>query len=279
MQRLLESFSWLRCHPMACAGGAVVLFWVVAALFAPLLAPFDPELPLKPYAKPGTAYGDGYFLLGTDRLGRDILSRLLYGARTVLLYAGGATILALLAGTAAGLVAGYYRGRVDAVLSFVANAVLSFPVLVLYVLILTTVGASGVNIFLAVVFASGPGIMRVVRSLTLDLRNRGYVSAAQLRGESAAYIMAIEILPNAAGPLVAEACLRLGYVIITIGVLGFLGLGLPPPTPDWGGMIKDARQVAFVFPHMALAPAAAISSLVLGFNLLADGLQAGSGRR
>jgi len=150
---------------------------------------------------------------------------------------------------------------------------------VLYVLILTTIGASGLNVFFAVVFASGPGIMRVVRGLTLDLRNRGYVSAAQLRGETTAYILAVEILPNAAGPLVAEACLRLGYVIITIGVLGFLGLGLPPPTPDWGGMIKDARQVAFVFPHMALAPAVAISSLVLGFNLLADGLQSGAGRQ
>ena len=234
---------------MARAGLALVLFWVLAALFAPLLAPFDPELPLQPFAKPGTTHGDAVFLLGTDRLGRDIASRLLYGARTVLLYAGGATFAALLVGTAAGLLAGYHRGRTDAVLSFLANTVLSFPVLVLYVLILTTVGASGLNIFAAVVFASAPGIMRVVRGLTLDLRNRAYVGAAQLRGESTTYILFVEILPNAAGPLAAEACLRLGYVIITIGVLGFLGLGLPPPTPDWGGMIKDARQVAFVFPR------------------------------
>jgi len=279
MRRLLLFLAWIDRHQMACIGAAIVLFWLFAAAFAPLLAPFDPELPIQPFAKPGATHGDAIFLLGTDRLGRDILSRLLYGARTVLLYAGGATVAALLVGTVAGLAAGYYRGRVDAVLSSLANVVLSFPVLVLYVLIITTVGASGVNVFLAVVFASGPGIMRVVRSLTLDLRTRAYVSAAQLRGESVAYILAVEILPNAAGPLLAEACLRIGYVIITIGVLGFLGLGLPPPTPDWGGMIKDARQVAFVFPHIALAPAAAISSLVLGFNLLADGLQSRTVRR
>lgn len=279
MRRLLSCLSWLDRHQMVVAGAAIILFWMVAAVFAPLLAPFDPELPLKSFAKPGAAHGDAVFLLGTDKLGRDILSRLLYGARTVLLYAGGATLAALILGTAAGLVAGYYRGRVDAVLSFAANVVLSFPVLVLYALILTTFGVSGLSIFLALVFVSGPGIMRVVRGLTRDLRERAYVSTAQLRGESTAYILVVEILPNVAGPLVAETCLRLGYVVIAIGALGFLGLGVPPPTPDWGGMIKDARQMAFVFPHMALAPAMAISSLVLGFNLLAGGLQSGAGRQ
>ncbi len=117
------------------------------------------------------------------------------------------------------------------------------------------------------------GIMRIVRGLVLDLRNRDYVAAAQTRGESAWRIMLIEILPNARGPLIVDACLRLGYVIITIGVLGFLGLGLPPPDPDWGSMINEARAIALAFPHMTVFPCLAISSLILGFNLLADGLR------
>jgi peptide/nickel transport system permease protein len=115
--------------------------------------------------------------------------------------------------------------------------------------------------------------MRIVRGLVLDLRNREYVAAAQTRGEGAWYIMLVEILPNARGPLIVDACLRLGYVVITIGVLGFLGLGLPPPDPDWGGMINEARGVALAFPHMTVFPCLAISSLILGFNLLADGLR------
>ncbi|MDH3701283.1 MAG: ABC transporter permease [Alphaproteobacteria bacterium] len=278
MRRFLQTFVALRHRPVAVVGLALVLFWFAAALLAPVLAPFDPLTPLKPFAKPGAAHGDALLLLGADTVGRDILSRVLFGARAVLLYAIGATLLAYAVGVAAGLAAGYYRGRVDTVLSFGANVVLSFPVLVLYILILTTVGASGLNILLAVTVASAPGIMRVVRGLTLELREREFVAAAKLRGDGAFYIMLVEILPNVRGPLLVDACLRFGYVIITIGVLGFLGLGLPPPVPDWGSMIKEARQVALAFPHMTLAPAVAISSLVLGFNLLADGLRDLDGR-
>ena len=217
--------------------------------------------------------GSKTFLLGTDHLGRDILSRILYGARTVLVYAPLATGCAYIVGIAMGLTAGYKRGWVDALLSRLSDIVLSFPVLVLYVLIIATVGASAINIVLAITFASAPGIMRIVRGLTLDLRQRDYVAAAQLRGESTPHIMLVEILPNALGPLIVDACLRLGYVTIMIGVLGFLGLGLPPPTPDWGSMINETRTMAQVFPWMALFPCLAISSLVLGLNLLADGLQ------
>ncbi len=278
MTRVRRILAALRHRPVAAIGFALVLFWFAAALLAPVLAPFDPVTPLTPFAKPGAQHGGALLLLGTDTLGRDILSRLLFGARSVLVYAIGATVLAYAVGVTAGLAAGYYRGRTDTVLSFAANVVLSFPVLVLYILILTTIGASGLNILLAVTVASAPGIMRVVRGLTLELRARDFVAAAKLRGDGAAYIMLVEILPNLRGPLVVDACLRFGYVIITIGVLGFLGLGLPPPAPDWGSMIKEARQVALAFPHMTLAPAVAISSLVLGFNLLADGLRDPNGR-
>lgn len=214
------------------------------------------------------------FWLGTDHLGRDILSRIIYGSRTVLIYAPIATFCAYFVGILLGLAAGYYRGWMDTALSFVANVILAFPVLVLYVITISLIGASGLNIVLAVTFASAPGIMRIVRGLTLDLRNREYIAAAQTRGESAWYIMIVELLPNARGPLIVDACLRLGYVTITIGVLGFLGLGLPPPDPDWGGMVNDARNNgALSNMQTALFPCLAISSLVLGLNLLADGLR------
>ncbi len=184
-----------------------------------------------------------------------------------------ATFCAYVVGIAMGLAAGYHRGWWDAILSRIGDIILSFPVLVLYVIIIATIGASGLNIVIAITFASAPGIMRIVRGLVLDLRNRDYVAAAQTRGESAWQIMLVEILPNARGPLIVDACLRLGYVIITIGVLGFLGLGLPPPDPDWGGMINETRKMAMIFPHMTIFPCIAISSLILGFNLLADGLR------
>jgi len=271
---LLSALTQLRRSWVGLIGLGILLFWILAALCAPWLAPFPPNAMLLPFAPPGTRFAPGgVFLLGTDHLGRDILSRILYGARTVLLYAPLATTCAYAVGIIMGLAAGYKRGWVDALLSGVSDIVLAFPVLVLYVLIIATIGASAVNIVLAITFASAPGIMRLVRGLTLDLRQRDYVAAAQLRGESVWRIMLVELLPNALGPLIVDACLRLGYVTITIGVLGFLGLGLPPPTPDWGSMINETRTMAQVFPWMALFPCLAISSLVLGLNLLADGLR------
>ncbi len=270
----------LRHSGVAVIGVSLVGFWVFIAMFAPLLAPLEPNATLLPFAKPGTEFtGGSVFWLGTDHLGRDVLSRIIWGSRTVLFYAPLATFLAYVVGIMAGLVAGYKQRWWDEVLSRISDIVLSFPVLVLYIIIIATIGASGINIVIAIVFASAPGIMRIVRGLTLDLRNRDYVAAARTRGESSLYIMWVEILPNARGPLIVDACLRVGYVIITIGVLGFLGLGLPPPDPDWGGMINETRAMALVFPHMTIFPCIAISSLVLGFNLLADGLRELSMRR
>ena len=272
--RALRSFALLRESVVGMIGAFLVLFWVLVAILAPWIAPFEPNAQLLPLTKPGTVFpGGGTFWFGTDQLGRDILSRIIWGSRTVLFYAPLATVCAYTVGIVMGLAAGYYRGRLDEGLSFLANAILSFPVLVLYVLVISTVGPSGLNIVIAITFASAPGIMRIVRGLVLDLRNRDYIAAAQTRGESPWYIMLVEILPNARGPLIVDACLRLGYVVITIGVLGFLGLGLPPPDPDWGGMINFSRSLALVFPHMTLFPCLAISSLILGFNLLADGLR------
>jgi len=273
--RGLKSFGLLRESWVGMVGAFLVIFWVAVAILAPYIAPFDPNSSIQPFAKPGVvaAKGGGTFWLGTDHIGRDIMSRIMWGSRTVLIYAPLATFSAYLVGILMGLAAGYRGGWVDDILSRLADIILSFPVLVLYIIIIATIGASGINIIIAITFASSPGIMRIVRGLVLDLRNRDYVAAAQTRGESDWKVMLVEILPNARGPLIVDACLRLGYVIITIGVLGFLGLGLPPPDPDWGGMVNETRQMAMAFPHMTLYPCIAISSLILGFNLLADGLR------
>jgi ABC-type dipeptide/oligopeptide/nickel transport system permease subunit len=272
--RIIKSFGLLKESWVGMIGAFLVLFWVFVAVFAPLIAQFDPNAAIQPFAKPGTVgVSGGTFWLGTDHLGRDILSRIVWGSRTVLIFAPLATLSAYTVGILMGLMAGYRGGIVDDILSRISDIILSFPVLVLYIIVIATIGASGFNIVIAITFASSPGIMRIVRGLVLDLRNRDYVAAAQTRGESDWRIMLFEILPNARGPLIVDACLRLGYVIITIGVLGFLGLGLPPPDPDWGGMVNETRQMAMVFPHMTLFPCIAISSLILGFNLLADGLR------
>jgi peptide/nickel transport system permease protein len=270
----MKSFALLRGSPVGMIGTAIIVLWIAIALLAPLIAPFPPNAQILPFARPLAAAPDGgTFWLGTDNLGRDILSRIIWGAQTVLTYAPAATLSAYIVGVAMGLAAGYLRGWIDEVLSRLSDVILSFPILVLYIIIIATVGASALNIILAVTFASAPGIMRIVRGLVLDLRNRNYVAAAETRGESTWHIMLVEILPNARGPLIVDGCLRLGYVTITIGVLGFLGLGLPPPDPDWGTMVNQGRPMAMVFPHMVLYPCAAITSLVLGFNLLADGLR------
>lgn len=277
--RTLKSITLLRESWVGMFGAAIVLFWVLVAIFADVLAPLDPLATLVPMSPtgstavlPGTSQ-EVTFWLGTDHIGRDILSRIIYGTRTVLVWATVATVAAYAVGIMMGLAAGYFRGWWDSALSFTGDVILSFPVLVLYVLIITTIGASAWNIVFAVIFASAPGIMRIVRGLVLDLRTRDYVAAAQTRGESPMYIMLVEILPNARGPLIVDLCVRLGYVTITIGVLGFLGLGLPPPDPDWGGMINETRSMAMIFPYMTVYPCLAISSLVLGLNLLADGLR------
>ena len=267
LARLLDSWP-------ATIGLLLVSFWVLVALAAPGIAPWPPNA--QDYTALADPFPSAAHWLGTDNQGRDILSRVLFGARTVLTVAPIAVLIALLAGCAMGLVAGYHGGWLDALLSRLADVILSFPVIILYLVIIANFGASALNIVIAVAFTATPQIMRIVRGLTLDLRQMDYVTAARTRGESALYIMVVEILPNARGPLIVDACLRMGYTTIAIGVLGFLGLGLPPPHPDWGGMVKDTYGMMSVYPHMSLFPCAAITSLVVGFNLLADGLREAS---
>ena len=265
--------TWLalRQSPIAIFGGIIVASWIICALFAPWIAPYPPnkvDSLLIAYPYPSAEHW-----LGVDNLGRDILSRLMWGARTVLTVAPVAVLGAATLGTIVGLFAGYRGGWIDAVIMRIGDTLLAFPKIILYLIIIARFGASAMNIILVITFTAAPIIARIVRGVTLDVRNRDYVAAARMRGESTLYILFAEILPNARGPLIVDLFLRLGYTTVAIGALGFLGIGLPPPDPDWGGMVKETYGMIFIWPHMTLFPAAAISSLVIGFNFLATGLQ------
>jgi peptide/nickel transport system permease protein len=266
--------TW-RESTVAVIGVSLVFFWLFIAVTAPFLPLVDPNKPIAPFALPFTEKNDVFFWLGADFKGRDMLARTLWGCQRVIVWGVTATVVAYVVGTMFGLLAGYLSGWWDELISFFGNVLLSFPVMVLFIVILNYLGPSGFNIVIAVTFASAPAIMRIVRGLTLDIKTRDYVFAAQTRGESPLYIMLVELLPNARGPIIVDACLRLGYTTVAITTLTFLGLGLQPPDPDWGLMIKEAAKTAmlFKFSYMLIVPALSVSSLILGFNLMADGLR------
>jgi peptide/nickel transport system permease protein len=261
----------LKMSPIATFGGAILLFWALCAIFAPWIAAHPPNKPNPALlAYPFPTWSN---ILGVDHLGRDIWSRLVYGARTVLTVAPAAVICAAIIGTLLGLLAGYRGGWIDALIMRIGDILLAFPKIILYLIIIAKFGASALNIILVIGLSAAPIIARIVRAVTLDVKNRDYVAAARMRGEGTIYILLTEILPNVRGPLIVDFFLRLGYTTIAIGVLGFLGIGLPPPDPDWGSMVKEAYGMIFVWPHMTLIPAFAISSLVIAFNFIANGLQ------
>ena len=284
LRRIWEGVSIVFASRTAMIGLAIVLFWVIVAVFAPFLTPYTPlEQDWKvPNQGPSSAH-----ILGTDELGRDLWSRLIYGARVVLVilpisenfWLPGGTALwsvfvALLVGTTLGLVSGHYGGWVDEIVMRLLDAMMAVPIILLYLIIMSALGASAVNVVIAITVVGTPGIARLVRSLTLDIRTREYIRAAEIRGESPWYIMFVEILPNARGPIIVDAMLRVGYAIFAMGTLGFLGLGLPPPSPDWGSMVAKGREFILAgSPWAALWPSVAIASLVVGLNLLADGLR------
>ncbi|MFN3641899.1 MAG: ABC transporter permease [Gemmobacter sp.] len=255
------------------AGGAVLALWGLAAALAPWIAPHDPtaiDFMAAMNPRPSAAHP-----LGTDLIGRDLLSRLIWGARTTYAVVPLALGAAFVVGIAAGAVAGYRGGWVDAAVSRLGDVILAFPALILYVILITTWGPSVLNIVIAVTLAYAPGVARLTRAQVMALRNLDYVRAAEARGEPAWSVVLHEILPNARGPLLVDLALRAGYTVILIGTLGFLGLGLPPPTPDWGGMVVEGAAAAATYWHMAVWPSAAIASVVVACNLIADGLREG----
>jgi peptide/nickel transport system permease protein len=253
----------------ATIGVGIVLFWVFVAVTAPLIAPYSPtELAGERLQSPSAEHW-----LGSDHLGRDVLSRLIWGSRVVLLLAPASVLLGISIGAPLGLASGYLGGMIDTVIMRGCDILLSFPTLLIYILIIATFGSSAIIVVISVAVGVVPSITRIVRSLVMDERTKDYVSAARLRGEKLWYILGREILPNASGPLIVDACIRVGYAIMAVGALGFLGLGIPPPTPDWGGMINEGRDTIFLSPWPVLAPAAALSSVVIGLNMIADGIR------
>ena len=252
LKRIQEGLSVLFASRIAMVGLGIVLFWIFVAVFAPLLTPYTPlEQDWKsPNQGPSAAH-----ILGTDELGRDLWSRLIYGARVVLVILpisekywipGGTAIwgvfVALLVGTTLGLVSGYYGGWLDEIVMRLLDAMMAIPIILLFLIIMAALGASAVNVVIAITIVGTPGIARLVRSLTLDIRTREYIRAAETRGESPWFIMFVEILPNARGPIIVDAMLRVGYAIFAMGTLGFLGLGMPPPSPDWGAWWPKAAN-------------------------------------
>ena len=286
---LKENFATLFRSRTGTMGFLLVAFWVIMALFAddllvrpdcwgnpqcvrtPLLARYDPY---KQLDGRGRQEPSAQHWLGTDKRNRDTWSRIVHGSRIVLLLAPISVLVALVTGGALGLIAGYFGGLVDEVVMRFLDAMMAFPQILLYLVIIAALGPSAFNIVLAITLAGAPGIARLVRSLTLDIKTRDYVAAAQTRGESPWYIMFVEILPNARGPILIDAMLRVGYTVFAISTLGFLGLGLPPPSPDWGSIVNIGRDgILARKPWEALFASIATASLVIGLNLLADGLQ------
>jgi peptide/nickel transport system permease protein len=288
-QKLRAGLAILARSRTAMIGLFLVGFWVIVALFAdsclvtpacwvggsdyqatPWLARYSP---LEQFRGANLQGPSAEHWLGTDRLGRDLWARLAHGARIILVLAPLSVGMALLIGGALGLAAGYYGGTIDEVVMRLLDALLAFPQILLYLVIIAALGPSAVNVVLAITIAGAPGIARLVRSLTLDIKTRDYVAAAQTRGESSWYIMFVEILPNARGPIVIDAMLRVGYAVFAIGTLGFLGLGLPPPSPDWGSIVNAGRKfIQAGHPWDALWASMATAMLVVGLNLMADGL-------
>lgn len=255
---------------LAATGLAIVITLVAAAVFAPLLAPYDPT---AVDAMNSLAGSSASHPLGTDEIGRDILSRLLFGARWSLGIAGLATAVVMVVGTAVGLVAGYVGGVFDAVVMRIVDALLAFPSLVLYLAIIGTLGPGIRNVFLALISISWASYARVVRGLVLSVREREFVRASRSLGASDTRLMLRHILPNVISPIVVLASLQVGGTILALAALGFFGLGAQPPTPEWGTMINQGRLFLQTEPGLMIYPGIAISLAVLGFNLIGDGLR------
>lgn len=266
-QRRYVMRSLLR-SPTFMIGSGIVVFWVLMALFSMHLtqSPFDVN-PMSTLQAPSSAHW-----LGTDDLGRDVLARTLAGARSVLVIAPIATLLALLWGTVIGLISGFYRGITDEVIMRLVDVLLALPVVITSILILSLLGRSVAIVIIVIGVLFTPLVSRTVRSAVLREREHEYVMASRLRGERSWFVMAGEILPNITAPIIVEGTVRLGYAVFTAATLSFLGFGLQPPSPDWGLTISSERLFVQLAWWTVIFPAVALASLVVGVNLITDGL-------
>ena len=265
-----ETIRLLFRRPAFIIGNIIIFGWIMCALLGTRITPYDPFNSFSAgHLPPSPAHW-----MGTDRLGRDVLSRVMVGSRDVLIIAPLAALLGVTAGTLLGLIMGYYRGAVDDVLSRIVEAFLALPVILVALLALVVLGTSPVVVICVVGILFTPIVARTVRSAVLSERQLDYVTAAKLRGESGWFILSREIFPNVLGPTVVEMTVRFGYAIFTVATLSFLGVGLQPPSPDWGLSVSEeySNMISGIW-WSTLFPALAIASTVIAVNLIADSLQ------
>ncbi|MDX1994442.1 MAG: ABC transporter permease [bacterium] len=262
-------------RPLSLVGTLIVALFIFLAIAGPFIAPYDyDEFIRDAEGRRLTRVAPSLqHPFGIDKDSRDVFSRVLWGTREMITLPGIATGLAVLLGTTIGLAIGYRGGWIDEVASRILDSLLSIPALILALVMLGTVGPSRIGIVIVVVLLYTPIVARVVRSATLSLRDAGYVEIARLRGESTFYILFREILPGVLPALAVETALRFSYAIFLIASLGFLGLGVQPPSPDWGRMVQEARGEYAQAAWSLWFPSGAIALLVIGVNLLADGLR------
>lgn len=264
-------FSFIRAKPLGAASGALVIFLIFVAVFADVLAPYDP---LYLHEKAGLSPPGSRFLLGADHLGRDVLSRLIFGARMSLTVGTLSVILGTAGATVVGLTCGYLGGRTDVIIQRVVDALMAFPLLILALVIVAMLGQSLPNVVLAIGFAIIAPNSRVIRGAVLSVKENQYVEAARAIGCSGLRIALLHILPNVTAPIMVIATIYLGETILAEASLGFLGLGPPPPIPTWGEMLSGPGVGHLEkAPWLAVFPGLAISLAVLGFNLFGDALR------
>jgi peptide/nickel transport system permease protein len=266
-QRVLRRFFR---NPLSVIGLVVVLVLLFVAIFAPLVAPQDPA---KQHLIEKRAKPFGKYLLGADQFGRDILSRLIFGARVSLTVSILSVLIGLAGGVVVGTLSGYIGGVVDAVLMRLMDLLLSFPYLLLAIVMVAALGAGTFNTTLAIGIWALPTFARMVRASVLSIISREYITAAHAIGVSHLRIMFTHIIPNFISPIIVYATLFMANAIMLEAALSFLGLGVQPPTPSWGEMISSGRNFLMVAPHVATIPGLAIMLAVLGFNLMGDGLR------
>ena len=267
-----EHLRQLLRSPAFLIGMVILLWWVVCAVFGRVIAPYDPVTgSLTQFNVPPSST----HWFGTDSLGRDVLSRVIVGARDILIIAPLATLLGTVVGTSLGLIQGYFRGVLDNVIGRLVDAVLALPFVIIAFLFVVAVGPSTITLILVIGLVFALIIARTVRTAVLQERELDYVAAARLRNESNAHIMFVEILPNVLAPILVEFTVRLGYAIFAIATLSFLGFGIQPPTPDWGADIAASYQyLAAGYWWETLFPALAIASLIVAVNLIGDSIEA-----
>jgi peptide/nickel transport system permease protein len=267
---MTEIFRRMLRSPQGALGLLIVGLILLVVILGPALAPYNPDTmaPLQRYKPPSAQ-----FWLGTDQYGRDILSRLLNGARATVVLALIATALGTLAGAVIGTISAYLGGRSDEAIMRTIDAVMSIPSLLMALLIVNLLGKSSLNAVLAIAIAFTPGMARVTRSVALAVRKQDYVNAAIARGESAGFIVWREMLPNVIAPIIVEMTIRVAFAVMLFATLSFLGLGAQPPASEWGLMVAEARRFMHLSPWMILWPSLAVALVAIGFNLLGDGLR------